>query len=177
MSALARYQPLYTVNDYMQWKGDWELWAGHPVSMSPSPFGRHQAILTKIASLLVNAVENANCAATVIAEIDWVVDPTTVVRPDVLVVCGESPERHVEQAPALTVEVISATSIERDRIYKRELYRDKGVGNYLIVDHEKRTIILHRQSNRWAEETIEQILDLTICEDCRLSIDLSRIFQ
>lgn len=177
MSALPRYQPLYTVEDYMQWEGDWELWSGHPVSMSPSPFGPHQAISTKLASLLFMAIENAHCSATVIAEIDWIVDRTTVVRPDFLVVCGDPPEQHVEQAPALAVEVISSTSIERDTIYKRDLYRDKGVGNYLLVDHEKRTIRLHRQSNHWQEETVDSTLEVIICDSCHLSVDLSKVFD
>ena len=169
ISALPRYQPLYTVEDYMQWEGDWELWSGHRVSMDPSPFGRHQSISTKLASLLFMAVEESHYSTTVIAEIDWIVDRTTIVRPDFLIVCGDPPERHVEQAPASTVEVVSSTSIERDTIYKRDLYRDKGVGNYLIVDHEKRMTTLYRQSNRWQEETVTDILDVTICDTCHLS--------
>ena len=177
MPALPRYQPLYTVEDYQQWEGDWELWSGHPVSMSPSPFGRNQAISTELARLFGNAVEETLCSATVISEIDWVVDRTTVVRPDFLVVCGAPPERHVEEAPAIVVEVISSTSIERDTIHKRELYRDMGAGNYLLVDHEKRMIRLYRQSNQWQEESVNGKLTVSICDDCHLEVDLSNLLK
>lgn len=177
MSAAPEYRPQYTVDDYMQWEGDWELWGGYPVSMSPSPFGRHQAIATKLARLVGNAIDAEKCNALLIAEIDWIVDRSTVVRPDFVAICGDAPERHVISPPALAVEVVSPTSKDRDQVYKRDLYRDKKVGNYLIVDPQQRSITLHRQANQWIEEAIEETLEIDICGDCQLEVDLSGLLN
>ncbi len=50
MSRALKYIPNYTLTDYRRWEGDWELWDGIPVSMSPSPFGTHQWAATQIAN-------------------------------------------------------------------------------------------------------------------------------
>ncbi len=48
MSTVRKYQPHYTVEDYRQWKGDWELWYGTAVAMSPSPFGPHERAVSAL---------------------------------------------------------------------------------------------------------------------------------
>ncbi len=53
MSSAKKYVPHYGLDDYQNWEGDWELWAGIPVSMSPSPFGRHSKVLGKIVTALI----------------------------------------------------------------------------------------------------------------------------
>ncbi len=177
MSAAPQYRPQYTVDDYMQWEGDWELWFGHPVSMSPSPLGRHQAIMAKLAHWLMNEMDKHCCGATLMPEVDWIVTNDTVVRPDLVIVCGGAPYGHVESPPALTVEVVSASSTERDLIYKRDLYRDHLVDNYLIVDPENHSLRLHRQSNDWHAEVVEKSLSISICENCELHADVSKLFD
>ncbi|QDV47180.1 hypothetical protein Enr13x_70890 [Stieleria neptunia] len=56
MSAAPKYIPQYTVSDYLGWDGDWELWSGIPIAMSPSPFGRHQAVASRVAYELRKAI-------------------------------------------------------------------------------------------------------------------------
>ncbi|MEM6474521.1 MAG: Uma2 family endonuclease, partial [Planctomycetota bacterium] len=146
MSALRRYRPVYTVTDYAAWEGDWELWDGAPVSMSPSPFGRHSAIVFRLAQQLSNAIEAERCGATVLGEIDWIVSETTVVRPDVLIVCGDPPERHVESPPAMVAEVFSEATRDRDQTFKRDLYRDEGVTHYLMLDPDT-NVLTHGRFN------------------------------
>ncbi|MEO1923214.1 MAG: Uma2 family endonuclease, partial [Nautiliaceae bacterium] len=36
--ATAIIEELYTVKDYEQWEGDWELIEGRPYAMAPAPF-------------------------------------------------------------------------------------------------------------------------------------------
>ena len=104
-------------------------------------------------------------------------DRSTVVRPDFVAVCGGPPEGHVVSAPALAVEVVSPSSKDRDQIFKCDLYRDKQVGNYLIVDPQQRSVTLYRQSEQWLEEKIEDTLELEICDDCSLKVDLSGLLD
>ena len=99
MSAAINYAPRYTVEDYRLWKGDWELWDGIAIAMTPSPFGRHQALTFALVAELRAAILSQGCAATALGELDWIISKDTVVRPDVIVVCGDVPEKHLEQAP------------------------------------------------------------------------------
>lgn len=45
MSNADQYQPHYTVEDYELWEGDWELWDGHAIAMSPAARPDHQRIV------------------------------------------------------------------------------------------------------------------------------------
>ena len=144
MSTAPRYQPHYTVDDYAHWEGQWELWNGVAVAMSPSPFGRHAKLLARTVAALQTAIDSAGCHATVLVEIDWIVSSDTVLRPDVIVVCGLEPEQHVVKVPALVVEILSEATRDRDLSFKLDLYREQGVRWYLVVDPERRLPFLRR---------------------------------
>jgi Uma2 family endonuclease len=174
MSAANKFIPRYTADDYNQWEGDWELWDGIPVAMSPSPFGRHQALATKLARILGNEIDHRHCHATVINEIDWIVSDNTIVRPDVVVLRGDAPERHLETTPALVVEVLSPSTAERDRTFKRDLYDRQGVRVYVLVDPEALTLETYQRdgAGQWQHQQIDEAIELRLCDDC--TIDLSR---
>jgi Uma2 family endonuclease len=178
MSTARRYLPHYTRADYEQWEGNWELWQGIPIATGPSPFGPHQALAAKLVSLLVFAVESANCEAVVMYEIDWIISDDTVVRPDIVVICGEVPEGHVTQAPALIVEILSPSTAGRDRNQKLGLYQDHGVEYYLIVDPNDHVIEAYRRNDQGRFERIEAAnnYEFTLCNDCRIPLDVGSIF-
>lgn len=176
MSSAPRYTPHYTVGDYRQWQGDWELWNGVAVARTPSPFGRHGSMLARLVTTLTNAVDASGCRASVLAEIDWIIAEDTVVRPDATVVCGAPPEGHIESTPAIVVEVLSAATRERDLEHKRALYQDQCVPWYLIADPDNGSLSLLglREEHTYVPVAIEDDIELAICEHCRLSIDLRR---
>lgn len=176
LSAAEKYRPSYTIDDYRHWEGAWELWSGTAVAMSPSPFGLHAALLIKIGKLLDNAIEDNGCSATVLAEIDWIVSSDTVVRPDLSVVCGGPPARHVESAPALVVEILSEGTRERDPTHKKELYRQNHVALYLIVDPDKSTSTLWKLDGQsYIEHPAGE--PVSLCDDCPLELDCSQLFD
>lgn len=170
VSSVPRYLPHYTVADHASWAGDWELLDGVAVAMTPSPFGRHAERLARLAATLWNAIDAAGCQATVLAEIDWIVTDDTVVRPDLIVVCGSAPPRHVEQAPALIVEILSAATRDRDLTVKRALYESQGVGWYLIVDPDENQTTLLRLSQAGGYEPVPTAgrCELQLCPECLL---------
>jgi Uma2 family endonuclease len=63
-----------------------------------------------------------------------------VVRPDLIVVCGDQPERHLERPPGVAVEVLSDSTKGQDLTIKRDLYLESGVQHYLVVDPDGRTL-------------------------------------
>ncbi len=92
--------PHYTVADFRRWEGDWELIAGIAYAMVPSPTSLHQRIGLKIARQLDEQLESCPLRQT-LYETDWIVAEDTVVRPDVMVVCGPIEGDYPARAPEL----------------------------------------------------------------------------
>lgn len=168
MNRAPRYNPRYTAADYASWQGDWELIDGVAVAMTPSPFGRHAEKLSRMAAALWNAIEAAGGRATVLAEIDWIIDSDMVVRPDLVVVCGSAPERHVVEAPPMVVEILSAATRARDLTIKRDLYESQHVRWYLIIDPDGQQSSLLRlnPSGRYESLSVDNPQEIELCLGC-----------
>jgi len=174
MSTAPRYVPHCTVADLASWQGDWELLAGVAVAMTPSPFGRHAERLSRMAAVLWNAIDAAGCKATVLAEIDWIVAGDTVVRPDLVVVCGPAPRCHVEQAPALVVEILSAATEFQGMhaTFKEKIHRFVMGHFFPSYSFDLDKTLYFFTSGRYEPRTASgrQLIDL--CPDCTLPLDL-----
>ena len=168
MSIVRKYQPHYFVSDYQQWEGEWELWFGTAVSMSPSPFGPHERAIAKFVAQIDASITKDGCACAVYAGLDWIVQENTVVRPDVMLVCGTQPTRYLESPPSLTIEVLSESTATKDLHAKRELYEEQKVEHYLIVDTAELSIQwLALQSNGKFSDQSD-----SIANDGKFSIEL-----
>lgn len=178
MSAAIKYAPHYTLADYRRWKGDWELWNGIAIAMTPSPFGKHQAILVALVSELRGALKVVGCDATALVELDWIISDDTVVRPDVIVVCGKAPEQHLEEAPPLIAEILSRSTRQNDLTYKRDLYAAQGVRTYLIVDPEAKTVEQLSLTSNGNYESVDAStrLEASLCDDCVIGVDMTSLF-
>jgi len=175
MSSAPRYTPHYTAADYEKWQGDWELWNGSPVSMSPSPSVRHQRVAGRLYVALQQQIQDQDdCHCEVLYEIDWRIKDDTVLRPDLLIVCEPVTTNWIESTPSLVIEIVSPGTERNDRQFKRARYAEQGVAYYLIVDPKEETIdVLHLVDGEYepAEST-----SLKLHEDCALSLDLSAIW-
>lgn len=176
MSATPKYMPHYTVEDYLQWDGDWELIDGVAIAMTPSPFGPHERIVSRLARLLGNSIERCGCPCEVYTNLDWIVGHDTVVRPDLMVVCGEQPQRHLERAPNLVAEVLSESTRPRDLTAKRELYREHGVRRYVIIDPDTRAVE-HIVGERTATASSEGWLHIELDNGCHITVECARLFD
>lgn len=107
--------------------------------MSPSPFGPHEKIITRLSFQIRKQLESDDCECEIYTNLDWIINNTTVIRPDLMVVCGNQPQRHLEHPPALAVEVLAPSTRGRDLIAKRSLCRENHVPNYLTIDPVKQT--------------------------------------
>lgn len=135
MNAAYHYRPRYSLADYRRWEGDWELIDGLAIDMGPSPFGPHGAMVADLAYYFKAAFRRYKVASLeVVVEIDWIVDDSNVVRPDLAIVAKPIKEEHIHCPPFLVVEVASNSTAEKDRIAKFELYQQQGVKYYLIAD-------------------------------------------
>jgi Uma2 family endonuclease len=107
MSGRPVYVPRYTLADYRQWRGDWQLIDGVAIAMTPSSFGPHERVVSRLSRIIGGQLDAGACRCEVYTNLDWIVSDDTVLRPDLMVVCGDQPQRHLERVPAdLAVEKV-----------------------------------------------------------------------
>ncbi len=178
VSSVTRYEPHYTVEDYLQWEGEWELWYGVAVSMSPSPFGPHELVVSRLVQDFRNQIDKQNCHCEVYAGLDWIVASDTVVRPDVMIVCGDQPTRHLERPPVIAVEVLSPSTASKDSFQKRELYQYSGVSYYLIVDPDNRTLQILRLLDGFYHVMMSSLSSThELDHGCKMELEVERLFR
>ncbi len=131
--------PRYSVAEYQKWEGDWELIDGYPYAMASAKMG-HQTIGASIVTMINNSLKKGLCRdCRVVYELDWIIDQETVVRPDVMVICGiESPD-FLRTTPEFIMEILSESTRMKDRNIKFRIYQETGVKYYLLVDPEKKS--------------------------------------
>ena len=177
MSSAHRFITHYTVDDYRHWEGDWELIDGIAVSMTPSPFAPHERIVSRLSRMIGVQIEQNRCPCEVYANLDWIVSDDTVIRPDLMVVCGDQPEKHLQRPPELMVEVLSESTRDRDLSTKRAIARENGVAHYLIIDPDQRTL-LHVTSDDEVSVESDGTHTLTLgTDDCSVQIECKRLFD
>ena len=123
----------YTISDWEQWEGDWELIGGRPYAMSPSPTTMHQYLATQILVNLQLQLNECPYPCYVFAELDWIISNDTIVRPDIMVVCDQDLGQKVTKAPELIFEIVSNQRARIDEIIKLNLYAQEGVDYYVLV--------------------------------------------
>jgi len=171
--------PNYCYEDYKHWEGRWELIEGIPFAMVPAPTKKHQRLSLNIAAQL--DAQLGKCPkCTTYLPIDWLINEHTVVQPDVLVVCGDPGDDEVKltTTPELVFEVLSPSSVHKDRVIKYRLYEQAGVKYYGLVDPETDSVEIFtldqdkfKQSGNFADGRVE--FDLGFC---RVDLDFGRVF-
>jgi Uma2 family endonuclease len=114
----------------------------------PGPDAEHQDVLADLLIAFKQAAALGPAGTRVfIAPLDVVLADDTVLQPDLLVVAPGGKGkivRGIEGPPDLTIEVLSPTSVRRDRGIKLATYARFGVGEYWLVDLVRRAIEVYR---------------------------------
>ena len=144
----------FTYADYLKWPDGerWELIDGEAYAMSPAPTISHQTAAGQLFRQIDEALDGAPCRA-LIAPVDVLLPTpdeaddhiTTVVQPDILVVCDPEKitERNVRGAPDWIIEVLSPATARHDHLTKRALYEHAGVREYWLVHPVDRVITVY----------------------------------
>ena len=149
---------VYTYADYLSWKFEerLELFRGKIFKMS-APNTDHQRILGKLFIKVAVFLENKKCQAFV-APFDVRLpvqnkkkddEVTTVVQPDLCVVCDETKidKRGCCGAPDIVVEILSPGNSKKEVHNKFELYQEAGIQEYWIVEPVFEHIIIYSLHN------------------------------
>jgi len=158
-SAARALEPM-TVNQFLAFcdgqtsPEKWELIDGAPVMMTGGTAG-HSLLIGNLFRLLDAAARQRNCRAmtSYLARIS----ETNAFEPDVLVQCGpiNRESRHTSD-PAIVVEVLSRSTLRRDRVLKFERYRTlQGLQQIVFVYQDSiRIESWLRQNDEWLAEPL-----------------------
>ena len=132
---------------------------GEPVKITGGKFN-HFRIIHRLQVLLDSLLGATGCEVLANGMLVRAGD-VTLLAPDVSVVCGE-PETEFDTRvllnPTLVVEVISPSSIDHDRVVKRNLYQSvASIQAYLIVEQDQMSAELYtRGDTGWDLRTFSQ---------------------
>lgn len=127
------YEEYYQLNDDQRY----EIIEGN-LLMAPAPDTWHQSWIGELYIVLRDHVKNRQLGKVFLSPVDVVLDPENTVQPDLVVVLspnlGIIQHRAIFGAPDLLVELVSPSSVGRDRHVKKDLYARFGVKKYWIGD-------------------------------------------
>lgn len=159
-----------------------ELLEGELIPMAPSPGFAHQSVSLELVTRLHIFVQERGLGTVLEAPFDVVLGEPgeeQVVQPDILLVTKE--RRHIihddeiRGAPDLVVEVLSPSTVEKDRVFKRRLYAKYGVREYWIADPDTKTIEVLTLGERGYERaglyTKGQVLESPLLPGLRIPLD------
>jgi Uma2 family endonuclease len=143
----------YTYKDYLSWDtGErYEIIDGITYAMA-SPAAIHQKVSRELTGMINEFLRGKPCEVFA-APFDVRLSPeddnsdTTVVQPDILVVCDPSKlsdGKACKGAPDLIIEILSASSVMMDRKVKAEKYREAGVKEYWVVNSDTPEVLVNR---------------------------------
>ncbi|HVE70201.1 MAG TPA: Uma2 family endonuclease [Thermoanaerobaculia bacterium] len=116
--------------------------------LNAAPFPRHQRIARSLFRRLDRYFEEHGGGEVWFAPLDFVLSRENVLEPDLAVILSERAsivgERNVEGAPDIAIEVLSAGTRRKDRVVKRRLYEQYGVGEIWLVDPHDRSVTIIR---------------------------------
>ena len=151
--------------------------------MSGTPPTKHQSVAGNLLILLCNFLENNKLGELLIGPIDIIFSNINIVQPDLIFISKENnkilTDLNIQGAPDLIIEILSYTTIENDRIFKKQIYENFGVKEYWIVDPENDKIEIWELKNKKFQLTIKadknQVVETQLLKG--LQIDLSKIFS
>lgn len=153
-----------------------------------TPTVKHNIISSDIYLQLRLYLDSHNCGCEAFLapqDVQLTDDDTTVVEPDLFVLCDMSMlGRPVHGAPAFVVEVLSPSTKKRDMEEKRNKYRDAGVREYWAIDPIREQVIVWHFGKAaldpYAPElglyTFHDKIPVGLCPEGDLYIDFEKIY-
>lgn len=146
MNSVVRILPHYIYSDWESWEGQWELIHGIPYAMGPLPVPRHQQIAASLtAEFHFQLKKCSKCAAY--QPLDYRVADDIILQPDMLVVCEKITKKFLDFPPALVAEILSPSTLLKDRHSKFSIYEAQGIKYYLILSPENEEVEIYQSEN------------------------------
>ena len=186
----------FTYADYLTWnfKERIELIRGSIFKMSRAPLVTHQVICSNIFSYFVRKFPNGPCKI-LFSTIDVKLkgksfrkikrrddEITTVVQPDIIVVCDPSKledPRCIDGAPEMIIEILSPGNTKTETKHKLNLYEENGVLEYWMVHPGYKNVeVFLLENDKYSKPTFYEIGDEIPCVVLKeLHIPVNEIFN
>ena len=179
MEAL-KHDRRYTYSDYAAWDDDtrYELVDGVAYAMS-APSIAHQRVSMQLSTLLNIFLRGKPCEVLA-SPVDVLLNAAgdrddTVLQPDIIVVCDESKlsKKYCSGAPDMVIEIVSPSSVSRDRVLKFNKYLQAGVREFWLVDPDSATVSVHVLENgKYTASAYDKdgIIDVYVLEGCKINL-------
>jgi Uma2 family endonuclease len=133
------YEEYYLLDDDQRY----EIIGGN-LLMAPAPDTWHQNWISELLVLLQRHVKKEKLGTLFLSPLDVVLDAENTVQPDLVFVAaanaGIIQRRAIFGTPDLLVEIVSPSSVRRDRYDKKELYARFAVKEYWLGDPANQTL-------------------------------------
>ncbi|MBF7081973.1 Uma2 family endonuclease [Desulfallas sp. Bu1-1] len=139
------YNRLYTYDDYLKLNDDnqYELIGGKLI-LVPAPRLIHQKVARKLLQIIGTFIDDNNLGELYGAPIDVLLTEKDKPQPDIIFISKDRlnviTEKNIQGAPDLVIEILSPSTVSRDRVEKSRLYYTHGVKEYWIVDPDAKII-------------------------------------
>lgn len=149
--------------------------------VNPAPSWQHQRVIERLFPLLDGYVRSHALGWTKLSPADLILAPRRLVQPDLFVVPagpkGEPKSWREVTRLLLAVEVVSPSSARIDRVRKRAMYQEYGVGEYWIADLNAQLIERWRPEDVRPEIVSEELLWQPNPEIPPLELELHALFN
>ncbi len=182
---VANLKPRLSVAEYLAWEAENEIKHeyidGEVYAMSGGT-GKHSSIMINITIAIGQQLGDSVCALHS-SEMRVKVNDSRYVYPDLSAVCGKSSYEDESEIsllnPILVVEVTSPSSIEHDRVAKRDLYREvPSIQGYLIVDQHRVCAELYTRADvGWLLQVYTDPDDVIPLEMLNCELPLAEIYR
>lgn len=112
---------------------------------------KHQRVLGRLYALFNAFVLSGNVGEVLFAPFGVILDEFNDVQPDLIFVSENQKsilrEDGIHGVPELLVEIISPTSVTRDRVRKKAVYERLGVAEYWLVDPQNGSIEVYERTD------------------------------
>ncbi len=146
----------YNYSDYLNWRFNErvELIKGFILKMSPAPSSAHQTVSNNLSGVFYENLKRKPCRVfnapfDVRLPIKSEKKDTTVVQPDLCIVCDENKidKKGCNGVPDLIVEIISPNNSKHDVDTKFKLYQEAGVLEYWLVEPYEKLLFIYTLTN------------------------------
>ncbi len=147
----------YTYSDYLLWQFSErvELIKGFIKKMSPAPSRKHQKVSMNLSYVLTSFFKKKKCnlyAAPfdVRLPIKNGKKDTTIVQPDLCVICDEAKldDQGCNGAPDLVVEILLPNNSKYDVDTKFNLYQESEVKEYWVIEPTEKIVLVYTLQNQ-----------------------------
>lgn len=178
-------KPRLSVAEYLAWEAENEIkheYIDGEVYAISGGTGKHSSIMINITIAIGQQLGDSVCALHS-SEMRVKVNESRYVYPDLSAVCGKSNYEDESEIsllnPILVVEVTSPSSIEHDRVAKRDLYREvPSIQGYLIIDQHRVCAELYTRADvGWLLQVFTDPDDVIPLEMLNCELPLAEVYR